>query len=138
MVRLRRQEIVPPWVTRSSRVARPALQVLTPLVPEHAHQGEDEVRLVEVLALRVDADEDLGDLLLLDLGAKHKSGKWIGLEAVKTLERLGYPGLVFRVEWAGCSQPLEERLDQGVCRLRPHLTNVLEKGRISGRGCVGN
>ena len=40
------------------------------LLPVHRHQREDEVGLVELDALGVDPDEDLGDLFLVGCGAE--------------------------------------------------------------------
>ena len=50
---------------RVDRAAAELLELTAALLPVHRHQGEDEVRLVELHALGVDADEDLGDLLLV-------------------------------------------------------------------------
>ena len=41
------------------------LQLFARLLPEHAHQGQDEVRLVKRDSFGVDAHENLGDMLFL-------------------------------------------------------------------------
>ncbi len=62
-----------PALRRGPRCPAEPLELGAPVVPEHRHQREDEVGLVELDALAVDADEDLGDLLLVDVAGRARA-----------------------------------------------------------------
>ncbi|MDP4015048.1 MAG: hypothetical protein Q8P38_10585 [Candidatus Nanopelagicales bacterium] len=60
--------------TRDARIdsgPRKCLQRALALFPVHRHQGEDEIRLIELDALGVGPDEDFRDLLLIRLRGEH-------------------------------------------------------------------
>jgi hypothetical protein len=64
---------------RRPRLAAELLELLSAVVSEDRHQGQDEVVLVELDPLGVDPDEHLGHLLFVDRAGKLHSGERVVL-----------------------------------------------------------
>lgn len=118
--------------------ARPSLEGGPPLIPEHAHEREDEVRLIQILALGIDVDEHLGDLPLRDVRLQLQRGELVRLEPFEAAERAGDGLLVGPLDRLGGAQTCQEVVDHGEGRRGPDLTDVVEKGRVVVRGGVGD
>lgn len=72
-------------VARGADLARPPLERDAALIPVDAHQREDEVGLVELLALRVRPDEDLGHLGLLHVCPEDERCERVAAESLEPL-----------------------------------------------------
>jgi hypothetical protein len=85
---------------------------------EHRQQRQDEVGLSQGGATGIDAQEDLGDLLLIDLVADLYGLEGVVLEPADPSERVAERRLLAIGEplWGGRSEALYERVDD--CSLR--------------------
>src|SRR5688572_24303826 len=90
------------------------LELLSALVPPDRHEGEDEVGLVERDSLRVDPNEDLGDLLLVDRARELKRREGIALEVVEAVDRLVEMVLLVVIDLSAPAQPFQELLHEPI------------------------
>jgi hypothetical protein len=70
--------------------------------------------LVKRDALGVDANEDLGDLFLIDVGGKLESGEWIALKVVKAVDGLDQLVLFLVRQLTSGAEPLDEPADESI------------------------
>lgn len=131
--RLGRDERIPCLVARAAGRPAPVLEVGAPLVPEHAHERQDEVGLTEVLPLGVDADEHVRHLLFGDVLAEHQRGELVSVDCRKAIQSIGNAFTIPVLKRPRCFQPLHELADDGVRRSRPDRADVVKIGRIAVR-----
>ena len=108
------------------------LQLGPALFPEHAHQRQDEVRIVERDPLAVNA-KDVGHLLDRDVGFQGDDLEVIALEVVQPLDGVSQPVLLGIIKYAAVSigQPGQE-LSLGVPPVPrlPQSANVGDELRV--------
>ncbi len=97
---------------RLSRLAAKLFEFRAPLIPEHGHQRQDEVRLAKLFALAVDPDEDFGDLFLVDARCKLEGRHRETGEAVQPSDcRFYLPGFLQRKLTGG-----RKAGDESICK----------------------
>ena len=113
-------------------------QAASVVLAEDREHREDEVGLRERYPARVDAQEDLGDALLVDLVSDLDGEERIVRECAQTAERAAQLLLLAVVERLRprAPQPLNELLDDLPVFLGPELSDVREELRVLPNRCV--
>ncbi|MBW9107867.1 hypothetical protein [Paraburkholderia phenoliruptrix] len=121
-----------------ARCPAAGFQFRTALVPEHRHECQDEVRLIELLAFAIDAHENVGHLFfgaLLRQLERNEGEVGQGGQLADSVGDFLFFGVGHR---AGSCEALQIFADGFMGGPAEYLGDVENVLRVPFRGCVGN